>query len=188
MRLNNLQQAHKYLVRYESHSKNDPSCRIAIARLAKLRNDDEKLFTQMNRAFEDNLLLMPEDLVPSYLRVLAQQKNIVAEETLLAQFLERYPNSKTIALYQAEKLYQAHQWQELVDGLEKYIQISERAMYLYTFALCRLNKSKQAQEVFNALPKSNSFNYWKLAAEIAEVNNDKLMLKTCLENQLNSIS
>ena len=188
MRLNNLQQAHKYLVRYESHSKNDPSCRIAIARLAKLRNDDEKLFTQMNRAFEDNLLLMPEDLVPSYLRALAQHKNTVAEETLLAQFLEKYPNSKTIALYQAEKLYQAHQWQELVDGLEKYIQISERAMYLYTFALCRLNKSKQAQEVFNALPKSNSFNYWKLAAEIAEVNNDKLMLKTCLENQLNSIS
>ena len=56
MKLGNLQGAHQYLVAFENHTQNDPSCRIAIARLAKLRGDSEKLFTQLNRAFEENLL------------------------------------------------------------------------------------------------------------------------------------
>ena len=68
MKLGNLQGAHQYLVAFEKHTKNDPSCRIAIARLAKLRGDSEKLFTQLNRAFEENLLLIPEDLTVDYLK------------------------------------------------------------------------------------------------------------------------
>ena len=68
MKLGNLQGAHQFLVAFENHTQNDPSCRIAIARLAKLRGDSEKLFTQLNRAFEENLLLIPEDLTVDYLK------------------------------------------------------------------------------------------------------------------------
>ena len=68
MKLGNLQGAHQFLVAFEKHTQNDPSCRIAIARLAKLRGDSEKLFTQLNRAFEENLLLIPEDLTVDYLK------------------------------------------------------------------------------------------------------------------------
>lgn len=187
MRLNNLQQAHKYLVSYESHSKNDPSCRIAIARLAKLRHDDEKLFTQMNRAFEDNLLLIPEDLVPNYLRVLEQQKNIIAEETLLTQFREKYPQSQEIALYKAEKLYRSNEWQALASLLIEYIYNSERAMYLYALALCRLGQSENVQNVLNMIPKQDSFKYWKLVAEVAELKKDKLLLKYSIKKQLETL-
>lgn len=187
MRLNNLQQAHKYLVSYESYCKNDPSCRIAIARLAKLRNDDEKLFTQMNRAFEDNLLLIPEDLVTNYLRVLARQKNIVAEETLLIQFREKYPQSQEIALYKAEKLYRSNEWQALANLLIEYIYNSEQAMYLYALALCRLGQSEDAQNVLNMIPKQDSFKYWKLVAEVAELKKDKVLLKYSIEKQLETL-
>ena len=99
MRLNNFQQAHKYLVRYEEHQRGDIACRIAIARLAKLRQNGEKLFTQINRAFGQDLLMMPKDLVPAYLQELHNQGNTATEKTLLKQFTEKYPDSKTIASY-----------------------------------------------------------------------------------------
>ena len=99
MRLNNFQQAHKYLVRYEGHQRDDIACRIAIARLAKLRQNGEKLFTQINRAFGQDLLMMPKDLVPAYLQELHNQGNTATEKTLLKQFTEKYPDSKTIASY-----------------------------------------------------------------------------------------
>lgn len=184
MRLNNLQQAHKYLVRYEEHRKGDPACRIAIARLAKLRFNREKLFTQINRAFSHNLLMMPKDLVPAYLQELNHQGNTSAEETLLAQLIKKYPQSKTIALYKAEKLYQMHKWQALADVLRNHIKTSNRAMYLHALALCRMKQSAQAQAIFDTIPKQDSFNYWKLAAEVAEANNDKELLKKSLEKQL----
>ena len=97
MRLNNFQQAHKYLVRYEGYQRGDIACRIAIARLAKLRQNGEKLFTQINRAFGQDLLMMPQDLVPAYLQELHNQGNTTTEKTLLEQFTEKYPDSKTIA-------------------------------------------------------------------------------------------
>ena len=187
IRQNNLQQAHNYLVRYEEHCSGDPVCRIAIARLAKLRHDGKKLFTQINRAFDTNLLMMPRDLVPAYLQELHRQGNTETEEMLLAQFLEKYPQSKTIALYQAEKLYQNHEWQALADLLNNHIRTSERAMYLHAFALCRLKQSSQAQDIFNAIPEQDSFEYWKLAAEIAESNGDKDLLKHSLEKQLEKL-
>ena len=101
MRLNNFQQAHKYLVRYEGYQRGDIACRIAIARLAKLRQNGEKLFTQINRAFGQDLLMMPQDLVPAYLQELHNQGNTTTEKTLLEQFTEKYPDSKTIASYKA---------------------------------------------------------------------------------------
>ena len=101
MRLNNFQQAHKYLVRYEGYQRGDIACRIAIARLAKLRQNGEKLFTQLNRAFGQDLLMMPQDLVPAYLQELHNQGNTTTEKTLLEQFTEKYPDSKTIASYKA---------------------------------------------------------------------------------------
>ena len=99
MRLNNFQQAHKYLVRYEGYQRGDIACRIAIARLAKLRQNGEKLFTQINRAFGQDLLMMPQDLVPAYLQELHNQGNTTTEKTLLEQFTEKYLDSKTIASY-----------------------------------------------------------------------------------------
>lgn len=99
MRLNNFQQAHKYLVRYEGYQRGDIACRIAIARLAKLRQNGEKLFTQINRAFGQDLLMMPQNLVPAYLQELHNQGNTTTEKTLLEQFTEKYPDSKTIASY-----------------------------------------------------------------------------------------
>lgn len=101
MRLNNFQQAHKYLVRYEEHQRGDIACRIAIARLAKLRQNGEKLFTQINRAFGQDLLMMPQDLIPAYLQELHNQGNTATEKILLEQFTEKYPDSKTIASYKA---------------------------------------------------------------------------------------
>ena len=69
--------------------------------MAKLRQNGEKLFTEINRAFGQDLLMMPQDLVPAYLQELHNQGNAATEETLLKQFTEKYPDSKTIASYKA---------------------------------------------------------------------------------------
>ena len=43
--------------------------------------------------------MMPKDLVPAYLQELHNQGNTATEKTLLKQFTEKYPDSKTIASY-----------------------------------------------------------------------------------------
>lgn len=99
MALGNLSGAHQCLVRYERHTRNDPACRIAIARLAKFSNSSDKLFDQLNKAFGDTPLLIPEDLVPDYLKKLHALDNIHAEEYLLDQFKQKYPYNKRITAY-----------------------------------------------------------------------------------------
>ena len=99
MDINHLDGAHKYLVRYEQHKRNDPACRIAIARLAKFKNNDAKLFDQLNKAFQANLLLIPEDLVPDYLKHLYSLGNSNAIYYLVNQFMEKYPTNEGIKLY-----------------------------------------------------------------------------------------
>lgn len=99
MALGNLSGAHQCLVRYERHTRNDPACRIAIARLAKFSNSSDKLFDQLNKAFGDTPLLIPEDLVPDYLKKLHALGNIHAEEYLLDQFKQKYPYNKRITAY-----------------------------------------------------------------------------------------
>lgn len=184
MKLGNLQGAHQYLVAFEKHTKNDPSCRIAIARLAKLRGDSEKLFTQLNRAFEENLLLIPEDLTVDYLKKMYATGNTDGEGYLLAQLRQKYPENPSLALYEAEKLAQNQDWESVTKILADFAQTSPETMYLYTTALCRLKKHKTAQRYFDSLSLQDTAAYWKLAAEIAEAKDDKVLQAKCLKKQL----
>ena len=184
MKLGNLQGAHQYLVAFEKHTQNDPSCRIAIARLAKLRGDSEKLFTQLNRAFEENLLLIPEDLTVNYLKKMYDTGNTDGEAYLLAQLRQKYPENQSLALYEAEKLSKNQDWESVAKILADFAQASPEAMYLYITALCRLKNRKVAQRYFDGLALQNTTAYWKLAAEVAEAKEDKALQAECLQKQL----
>lgn len=184
MKLGNLQGAHQYLVAFEKHTQNDPSCRIAIARLAKLRGDSEKLFTQLNRAFEENLLLIPEDLTVDYLKKMYAAGNTDGERYLLAQLRQKYPENPSLALYEAEKLAQNQDWESVTKILADFAQASPETMYLYTTALCRLKNHQAAQRYFDSLSLQDTAAYWKLAAEIAEAKGDKALQAECLKKQL----
>lgn len=184
MKLGNLQGAHQYLVAFEKHTQNDPSCRIAIARLAKLRGDSEKLFTQLNRAFEENLLLIPEDLTVDYLKKMYASGNTDGERYLLAQLRQKYPENPSLALYEAEKLAQNQDWESVTKILVDFAQASPETMYLYTTALCRLKNHQAAQRYFDSLSLQDTAAYWKLAAEIAEAKGDKALQAECLKKQL----
>lgn len=184
MRTGNLQGAHQNLVDFEKHTQDDPSCRIAIARLAKLRGDVDKLFVQLNRAFEENLTLIPEDLAVDYLKKIHDNKNIDGEMYLLTQFREKYPENQELALYEANKFYQKQNWEDVVKILASFVHNSPDATYLYTAALCRLQNHEDAQHYFDSLTVQDSFSYWKLAAEMAEVKKDKALQIECLKKQL----
>ncbi|POY42180.1 hypothetical protein [Avibacterium endocarditidis] len=184
MKLGNLQGAHQCLVTYEKHTKNDPSCRIAIARLAKLRGDFDKMFIQLNRAFEENLLLIPEDLAVDYLKKMLDSGNSEGEEYLLKQFRQKYSENLEIALYEAEKLYQAQNWKGLIKVIDEFVPTSREAAYFYIIALCRLKNDKTAQYYFNDLTAQDTLAYWKLAAEVAEVKGDKVLQAKCIRKQL----
>ncbi|WP_426712163.1 CDP-glycerol glycerophosphotransferase family protein [Cronobacter muytjensii] len=60
--LNKLNEAHQCLVKYEKHIENDPQCRLKIARLAFLRQNWEKILTQLNKACTDVARLPDEHL------------------------------------------------------------------------------------------------------------------------------
>ena len=44
------------------------------------------------------------------------------------------------------------------------------------------------QATFNSIIPEDSFSYWKMAAEIAQLNNDTILLRQCLINQMNHIN
>lgn len=182
MNLVKLSDAHQYLVRFETHSRNDPSCRVAIARLAKLKGDGEKLFNQLNRAFEENLLMIPEDLLANYLNELSKSGNTQAEAYWRAQFRQKYPKNAALILHEAKKWYVARDWEKVLEYLS-HIENSPQAEYLSTLAALRSGKNKQVHHQF----EQDSFQYWKLAAELAELNDDKALLKECLRQQLNML-
>ena len=184
MKLGNLQGAHQYLVAFEKHTQNDPSCRIAIARLAKLRGDSEKLFTQLNRAFEENLLLIPEDLTVDYLKKMYATGNTDAKDI---SWLNCAKNILRIHLWPCMKLknlLKTKDWESVTKILADFAQTSPETMYLYTTALCRLKNHQAAQRYFDSLSLQDTAAYWKLAAEIAEAKGDKVLQAECLKKQL----
>lgn len=187
IRLGNYQGAHEHLAAYEKHTRNDPACRITIARLAKQRNNSEKLFVQINRAFPDDLTLVPEDLAVSYLHALSKNGNDETEHYLLQKFRQKYPDNVPLLMYEAEKYRRTQNWQAITDLLAGHYANAEEATYLYTLVLCRLKQTAQANQVFEGISQQNSFKYWKLAAEVAELNHNRDLLKICVEKQLHCI-
>lgn len=187
MKLGNLQGAHQYLVAFEKHTQNDPSCRIAIARLARLRGNFEKMFTQLNRAFEENLLLIPEDLAVDYLKKMHENGNAEGAAYLLTQFRQKYPKNQNIALYEANQFYQNQNWEALLETLSGFTDTSPEAVYLYATALCRLKNHKSAQRYFDRLAVQATPAYWRLAAEVAEAKGDKVLQAECLKKQLSCL-
>lgn len=187
MKLGNLQGAHQYLVAFEKHTQNDPGCRIAIAHLARLRGDSEKMFAQLNRAFEENLLQVPEDLAVDYLKKMYESGNTEGAAYLLAQFRQKYPENQDIALYEANRLYQNQKWEALLETLNGFAETSPEAVYLYATALCRLKNHKSAQRYFDRLAVQATPSYWRLAAEVAEAKGDKALQTECLKKQLDCL-
>ncbi|ELY5937165.1 CDP-glycerol glycerophosphotransferase family protein [Cronobacter malonaticus] len=72
--LNKLNDAHQCLVKYEKHIENDPQCRLKIARLAFLRQNWEKILSQLNKASADINHLPDEHLYYYCLALLRTDK------------------------------------------------------------------------------------------------------------------
>ena len=89
-----------------------------------------------------------------------------------------------MALYEAEKLAQNQDWESVTKILADFAQTSPETMYLYTTALCRLKNHQAAQRYFDSLSLQDTAAYWKLAAEIAEAKDDKVLQAKCLKKQL----
>ena len=83
-----------------------------------------------------------------------------------------------------KKLAQNQDWESVTKILADFAQTSPETMYLYTTALCRLKKHKTAQRYFDSLSLQDTAAYWKLAAEIAEAKDDKVLQAKCLKKQL----
>lgn len=110
--------------------------------------------------------------------------NTDGEGYLLAQLRQKYPENPSLALYEAEKLAQNQDWESVTKILADFAQTSPETMYLYTTALCRLKNHQAAQRYFDSLSLQDTAAYWKLAAEIAEAKDDKVLQAKCLKKQL----
>lgn len=185
MRMNDLNQAHRYLERDIKQYGVTPCCRIAVARLRHLKGQNDVVFKQINWALDEHLAFMPDDLVLPYVQELATQGNEEAAQYWLAQFAAKYPNNLPILRHQAEKLYRAQDWQTLMNLLShRAIYDDARLVYWYVAACCRLQQLDKAQAAFAQANHADSFHYWKMLAEIAEANQDKTLLWQCLNRQM----
>ena len=72
---NQLEKAHKALVDYERHTRNDPACRLLIAILADKHANYEKVIYQIHKAFTENLTYLPQSAYQIYLTALEKTES-----------------------------------------------------------------------------------------------------------------
>ena len=180
-----LEAANQYLVNYEKHTRNDPECRIAIARLAKINNNKAKLVDQLDKAFgEEHIILMPSDLYIDYLQGI--ENNHKKVNYLLDKWIAMQKNNIALINFKVKILLNENKWQDIISLLEKDDILKEESLaYAYVFSLFKLGKLDKANSLFGKIDKKESYFYWKLAAEHAEKNNNIELLKICLEKQYN---
>ena len=180
-----LEAANQYLVNYEKHTRNDPECRIAIARLAKINNNKAKLVDQLDKAFgEEHIILMPSDLYIDYLQGI--ENNHKKVNYLLDKWIAMQKNNIALINFKVKILLNENKWQDIISLLEKDDILKEESLaYAYVFSLLKLGKLDKANSLFGKIDEKESYFYWKLAAEHAEKNNNIELLKICLEKQYN---
>lgn len=176
-----LDHAHQYLVKYEKHTRNDPSCRVAIARLAQKKHDGKKLVDQANKAFGEYIELLPDDLYVSYLSELDDAEK---SAYLLDKWLQTSPDNMELNELRISILFNENKWNEIIQTVKYNEQFDENIAYMYISSLLKSGKLKEANSLINSRTNKENYFYWKLAAEAAEKNRDFKTLKICLENQL----
>lgn len=183
--LSDFEQAHQQLANFERHTKNNPRCRIEIARLAYSRDNYDKCIAQYNATVNGDIGILPQTAIQKYILSLWGMGNFDSLMELLPEMISMYPHNDEFRLTYVRVLAERSQWQELLEQASTLIQESkEKLVYPLTLARYRLGLIDEAYE--NAVKPTieHSYEYWRLVAEIALLLEDTDLAKYCYKGMI----
>lgn len=179
------QQAHNQLASFESHTKNDPRCRIEIARLAYSRDNYEKCIDQYYAAVNGNIKILPQSAIYEYILSLWNMDNIDAVVEMLPAMMELYPDNVEFRLIYIKILAHRSLWKDILEELSKLEKENrEDIIYLQILAKYRLGLIEEAYENSIKPTLDYPYEYWSLVGEIALLVEDTELAKYCYKGMI----
>lgn len=183
--LSDFEQAHQQLANFERHTKNNPRCRIEIARLAYSRDNYDKCIAQYNATVNGDIGILPQTEIQKYVLSLWGMGNFDSLMELLPEMISMYPHNDEFRLTYVRVLAQRSQWQELLEQASTLGQESkEKLIYPLTLARYRLGLIDEAYN--NAVKPTieHAYEYWHLVAEISLLVEDTDLAKYCYKGMI----
>ena len=163
-------QSHRMLTNYEKHTTNDPQCRIEIALLSAIRENWEKAFIQINKAYPEGILAMPlvhRILLIKAARLTARFK--VSEEAI--DTCLTLNESPLILAEQAEMHMVRQQWEVAISCWLPLLDKVDGAPYRLAMAYRMSGQLKKALKLILSptTPSPSNQDEWILRGDIAQL-------------------
>lgn len=177
--------ANEQLGNYEKHSRNEPQCRLEIARLAAARNNTTKVISQYEQAVFGEIERLALADFERYVQALltAGKHNELAK--LMPEALATYANNQTLQTAWTKHLFQVADYQAFLAAYEALDQAS-RATLVYEVVLVkyRLGLIDEAYAEIVMPTYESSYEYWLLVMELAFAKADLKLAKSCYQRLL----
>ncbi|EJY8341824.1 CDP-glycerol glycerophosphotransferase family protein, partial [Cronobacter sakazakii] len=169
--LNKLNDAHQCLVKYEKYIENDPQCRLKIARLAFLRQNWEKILTQLNKASAD-VDHLPDEHLYYYCVALLRTDKYKELYTLYGTLSDALRNDVRFLKIYAQACLALKKTGEAIALFEAQNKPDDEFCLIYAEALREAGRFSQALSVVrNKLSRYNQ-KAWMLRCELAQLCED----------------
>ncbi|EOU9537514.1 CDP-glycerol glycerophosphotransferase family protein [Cronobacter dublinensis] len=169
--LNKLGDAHQCLVKYEKYIENDPQCRLKIARLAFLRQNWEKILTQLNKACAD-IDHLPDEHLYYYCVALLRTDKFKEMYTLFATLNQSLRNDVRFLKIYAQACLALKKPDEAIAIFESQNKPDDAFCLIYAEALRDTGHFSEALSVVrNKISRYNQ-SAWMLRCELAQLCED----------------
>ncbi|EQA5719224.1 CDP-glycerol glycerophosphotransferase family protein [Cronobacter dublinensis] len=169
--LNKLGDAHQCLVKYEKYIENDPQCRLKIARLAFLRQNWEKIITQLNKACAD-IDHLPDEHLYYYCMALLRTGKSAEIYALFATLNSALKNDVRFLKVYAQACLALKKTNEAIALLEARENPDDEFCLIYARALKEAGRFSQALSVVrNRISRYNQ-PAWMLRCDLAQLCED----------------
>ncbi|EOL9051475.1 CDP-glycerol glycerophosphotransferase family protein [Cronobacter turicensis] len=169
--LNKLNDAHQCLVKYEKYIENDPQCRLKIARLAFLRQNWEKILTQLNKASAD-IDHLPDEHLYYYAVALLRTGKLKEMYTLFGTLNEALKNDMRFLKIYAQTCLALKKSDEAIALFDIQNKPDDEFCLIYAEALKEAGRFSQALSVVrNKISRYNQ-KTWMLRCELAQLCED----------------
>ncbi len=169
--LNKLNDAHQCLVKYEKYIENDPQCRLKIARLAFLRQNWEKILTQLNKACAD-IDHLPDEHLYYYCMALLRTGKSAEIYALFATLNSALKNDVRFLKVYAQACLALKKTNEAIALLEARENPDDEFCLIYARALKEAGRFSQALSVVrNRISRYNQ-PAWMLRCDLAQLCED----------------
>ncbi|MCG3858907.1 CDP-glycerol glycerophosphotransferase family protein [Psychrobacter sp. Ps2] len=178
-------QAHRNIVKFETHTRNNARCRIETALLAFSCKKYNECLYQYLKAVNDDLELLALPYALQLLEVSTNVDNRLKIRETVNKLLSIYPDCKEIKITHIEQLTKELKWTEVILAAETYGLVNDKAInYLLTLARYRLGCLDEAYKKASKPNNSDPYEYWNLISEISLLVEDVELAKYCYKGMI----